>query len=58
MCRGYDQETIAGKLHITGATVEKHRQHIYSHLGVHNERDAIMAAYQAGLFSPLAEFSD
>jgi len=58
MCRGYDQETIARKLHITGATVEKHRQHIYAHLGVHNERDAIMAAYQAGLFSPLAEFSD
>jgi len=53
--RGYDAEAIARALHITPATVGKHRQHIYEHLGVHNERDALLAAYQAGLFSPLED---
>ena len=55
MFRGYDAEAIARALNITPATVGKHRQHLYEHLGVHNERDALLAAFQDGLFSPLEE---
>lgn len=54
---GYDREGIAKALSITPATVDTHRQHIYEHLGVHNERDLLLAAYQAGLFSPLEDIS-
>ena len=51
MCNGHDQQSIAALLCISPATVGKHRQHIYSQLGVHSERDALFAAYHAGLFS-------
>jgi DNA-binding NarL/FixJ family response regulator len=51
MCRGYNQEAIADLLCISPATVGKHRQHIYEQLGVHCERDALLVAYQTGLFS-------
>jgi DNA-binding CsgD family transcriptional regulator len=51
MCQGYNQETIANMLCIAIATVGKHRQHIYEQLGVHCERDALLVAYQIGLFS-------
>ena len=50
MCRGNNQDAIAEKLCVSPATVGKHRQHIYEQLGVHCERDAILVAYQAGLF--------
>lgn len=53
MCLGYNQQSIAEKLHISPATVGKHRQHIYEQLDVHNERDALLAAYRFGLFSIL-----
>jgi DNA-binding CsgD family transcriptional regulator len=56
MCKGYSQVAIARALSITLATVSKHRQRIYAHFGVHNERDASLAAFQAGLFFPLEEF--
>lgn len=55
MCRGYDQKAIARALSIAPATVDKHRQQIYKQLGVHCERDALLAAYLFGLFSPLEE---
>lgn len=55
MCRGYGQEAIATHLCISPATVGKHRQHIYEQLGVHCERDALLAAYHTGLFSLLEE---
>jgi DNA-binding CsgD family transcriptional regulator len=55
MWRGYDQRAIATALNITRATVNKHQQHIYARLGVHCERDALLAAYHAGLFSPLED---
>jgi ATP/maltotriose-dependent transcriptional regulator MalT len=51
MCHGYNQEAIAELLCIAPATVGKHRQHIYEQLGVHCERDALLVAYQVGLFS-------
>jgi DNA-binding CsgD family transcriptional regulator len=51
MCRGANQEMIAELLCISPATVGKHRQHIYEQLGVHCERDALLVAYQTGLFS-------
>ncbi|GLV53949.1 hypothetical protein KDH_08000 [Dictyobacter sp. S3.2.2.5] len=51
MFRGYDQEQIAEQLCIAPATVNKHRQHIYERLGVHNERDALLAAYYIGILS-------
>jgi DNA-binding CsgD family transcriptional regulator len=51
MCRGYNQEMIAEALCISPATVGKHRQHIYEQLGVHCEHDALLVAYQTGLFS-------
>lgn len=53
MCLGYNQQNIANKLNISPTTVGKHRQHIYEHLGVHNERDALLAAYHLSLFSIL-----
>jgi DNA-binding CsgD family transcriptional regulator len=55
MCRGYDRKAIAKALSIASATVDKHRQQIYKQLDVHCERDALLVAYQFGLFSPLAE---
>jgi DNA-binding CsgD family transcriptional regulator len=51
MCQGYNQSAIAELLFISPATVGKHRQHIYEQLGVHSERDAVLVAYQTGLFS-------
>lgn len=55
MCRGNSQDAIAETLCISPATVGKHRQHIYEQLGVHNERDAVLVAYQIGLFSPIED---
>ena len=57
LCHGYDREEIAKALSIALATVDTHRQHIYEHLGVHNERDVLLAAYQAGFFSPIEGIS-
>lgn len=57
MTHGYSDEAIAEKLTITPATVDKHRQHIYERLDVHSSHDALLAAYQRGLFSPLQEIS-
>ena len=57
MCRGYEREEIAKTLSIAPATVDSHRQHIYERLGIHNERDVLPVAYQAGLFSPLEAIS-
>jgi DNA-binding CsgD family transcriptional regulator len=51
ICRGYDQQAIAKKLHIAPATVGTHRKRIYEKLGVHAERDIPLAAYRANLFS-------
>jgi DNA-binding CsgD family transcriptional regulator len=51
MNKGYNHKEIAEKLHIAPKTVIKHKQHIYYELGVHNERDALLKAYQTGLFS-------
>lgn len=53
ICRRYDQETIAKTLNITPETVKKHRQRIYAQFGVHSEQALLLAAYQAGLFSPI-----
>lgn len=55
MCRGHSKEKISSVLHITPATVGKHRQHIYEQLGVHCERDALLVAYHTGLFSLVDE---
>ncbi|HLG60758.1 MAG TPA: LuxR C-terminal-related transcriptional regulator [Ktedonosporobacter sp.] len=55
MCLGHDQKSIADKLYISPATVGKHRQHIYEQLGVHNEHDALLAAYRLGFFSILEQ---
>ncbi len=55
MCRGYDQRAIARMLSTSPATIRKHRQGIYKQLGVHTEREALLSAYQTGLFSPLKD---
>ncbi|MBA2682782.1 MAG: response regulator transcription factor [Ktedonobacteraceae bacterium] len=55
MHRGKNREQIAEVLHIATATAGKHRQHIYEQLGVHNEHDAVLAAYQSGLLSLIEE---
>ena len=55
MCIGKSQDAIAEALCISPATVGKHRQHIYEQLGVHNEHDAVLVAYQIGLFSPIED---
>lgn len=57
LCRGYEREEIAKALSTSPATVDTHRQHIYEHFGIHNKRDVLLAAYQAGLFSPLEDIS-
>ena len=51
ICRGYDQQTIATKLHIATATVGTYRKRIYEKFGVHSERDIPLAAYRTNLFS-------
>lgn len=56
MFRGCDQQAIAEALSISPATVRKHRQHIYNQLGVHCERDAVLAAYFSGMFSLIGEY--
>lgn len=56
MCRGHNQEMIASLLSISPATVGKHRQHIYEQLGVHSEHDALLVAYQTGLFSLIEDY--
>lgn len=53
MGRGLDREGIARVLKIAPGTINKHRQSIYAKLGVRCEREAILAAYHVGLFSPL-----
>lgn len=53
MSRGLDREGIARALKIATGTINKHRQSIYAKLGVRCESEAILAAYHAGLFSPL-----
>ena len=55
LCHRCDREEIAKELSIAPATVDTHRQHIYVRLGIHNDRDVLLAAYQAGLFSPLED---
>lgn len=55
MFQGNTQEDIADILHIAPATVGKHRQHIYEQLGVHSERDALLAAFHARIVSLLEE---
>lgn len=55
ICQNYDQKQIASALCITPATVDKHRQHIYDQLRVHNEHDAILKAYWVGHYSPIKE---
>ena len=56
MCRGYNQNEIAKSLSIAEATVRKHRQSIYEQLGAHSEHDALLIAYQIGIFSPLDDY--
>jgi DNA-binding CsgD family transcriptional regulator len=53
--RGKTKYEIAEALSISQRTVGTHKQHIYQKLGVHCERDALLTAFQAGLFSPLEE---
>jgi DNA-binding CsgD family transcriptional regulator len=53
--REYADVAIMQALNITLATLRKHRQHIYIKLHVHSDRDAILVAYRAGLFSPLED---
>ncbi len=55
MCRGKTKEELAEALSISPRTVGTHKQNIYSKLGVHSERDALLAAYQEGIFSPLED---
>lgn len=55
MGREYDDVGIMQVLNIALATVRKHRQHIYTRLNVRSDRDAILVAYRAGLFSPLED---
>lgn len=56
--RGYDHFEIAERLNICIETVKKHRQHIYGQLNVHNERDALLAAYGEGLLTPFQDAVD
>ena len=58
LCHGYNQETIAKELNIASKTVGKHREHIYERLGIHHESDVLLAAYLAGLYSPLEDITN
>lgn len=54
MCQGYDEQTIAGLLHIRVTTVRKHRENIYRRLHVHSEHQAFVVAFTSALYSPLS----
>jgi ATP/maltotriose-dependent transcriptional regulator MalT len=58
ICCGHNRDQIAEILCITPATVGKHFQHIYDHLGVHCEHDVLLVAYMVGLFSPFKNFAE
>ncbi|HZU68057.1 MAG TPA: helix-turn-helix transcriptional regulator [Ktedonobacteraceae bacterium] len=57
LCRGDDLQAITNALHITEDTAGQHRRRIYTKLGVQNEREAVFAAFSAGLFFPLADLA-
>lgn len=55
ICQSCSLSEIARQLHITLDTAEKHRQHIYSRLGVKGDLDVRLLAFRAGLFSPVSD---
>jgi DNA-binding CsgD family transcriptional regulator len=57
-CRGQNKETIAELLSISSKTVDTHLQHLCEKLHVHHEHDLALAAFRAGLFSPLEGVSN
>ena len=52
LCCRRTKDEIAEILSISSRTVDKHKQHIYEKLGVHNEYEVVFTAYNLNLFSP------
>jgi DNA-binding CsgD family transcriptional regulator len=52
LCNGKTKDEVAEILSISARTIEKHKQHIYEKLGVHNEHQVVFVAYKHNLFSP------
>jgi len=57
MSQNYDARTIADLLHITPATVKKHRESIYRRLGVNTVPHAVLTGFLMAHYSPLASLS-
>ena len=57
ICREYDILAIVDILHIAKDTASQYRGEIYTEFGVRKEREAVFAAFSAGLFSPLEDLS-
>ena len=53
LCANKTKDEIATTLSIAPRTLDKHKQHIYDKLGVHNELAVLLAAYTRNLFFPL-----
>lgn len=57
MSQNVDARTIAARLDITPATVKKHRENIYRHLGVNTVPDAVLTGFLMAHYSPLASLT-
>jgi len=51
VAEGYSTKLIAGRLHVTENTIEKHRQHIMDKLGLHSIADLTKYAIREGMTS-------
>ena len=49
LAQGYPNKTIAFDLGISARTVEVHRAHVMTKLGVHSLSDALRLAFAAGM---------